>query len=426
MIDISLHSPAERGTLLVAALLSAILLGGSDSLAAKSRPTADQVVPQGAGQAARKAPEAAPPGSCVQCHLALIKQPVAHAAAEDCSACHVQEKGNAHRFKPAAEGEKLCTGCHEVRTPADKYVHGPVAVGDCVSCHNPHGAAKPGLLKTGTSELCESCHVEMTARLAEKRFTHAPVKTDCAGCHNPHASPYRFQLKAEGSALCLSCHKSTERLIAASPVKHDAVRTGRACQTCHEVHAAGVTPLLKGPSATLCLGCHDKEVPMPGAPLQNIKSWLAANPNLHGPIREQDCVGCHRPHESEHFRLLEQDYPAKFYSPFDAKNYELCFACHQPDLVRVEKTASLTGFRDGERNLHFVHVNQPEKGRTCRACHEVHSSQRPRHIRDTVPFGTWALPIKFEAVPDGGKCAPGCHVAYQYNRVKAATAAGVK
>jgi predicted CXXCH cytochrome family protein len=373
-------------------------------------------VARGAQATKPQAPATAAPGSCMSCHAALVKQAVPHDPVSECSTCHTQDKGNAHKFTPVAEGAALCTTCHEVAKATDKFVHGPVAVGDCVTCHNPHGSANKRLLRTPGAKLCEQCHEDMTAKLASKRFAHAPVKTDCVGCHNPHASPIRYQLKAQGSALCLSCHKDTAKLIETSPVKHDAVSQGQACLTCHEPHAADVRPQLRAGSMTLCLTCHDRPMDTAAGPIQDIKAWLTANPNLHGPIKQQDCVGCHKPHESEHFRLLKQDYPAKFYSPFDPKNYELCFTCHQPDLVRVERTTTLTGFRDGDRNLHFVHVNRTEKGRTCRACHEAHSSTEPKHLRKSVPFGSWSLPIKFQAAPDGGKCSPGCHVAFEYRR----------
>ena len=77
----------------------------------------------------------------------------------------------------------------------------------------------------------------------------------------------------------------------------------------------------------------------------------------------------------------------------------------------------LTQFRDGDRNLHYVHVNR-EKGRTCRACHEVHASKRPAHIREAVPYGSgnWMLEINFEQTPQGGSCTPACHVMRSYTR----------
>jgi hypothetical protein len=64
-------------------------------------------------------------------------------------------------------------------------------------------------------------------------------------------------------------------------------------------------------------------------------------------------------------------------------------------------------------------VNRERKGRTCRACHETHASNKAKHIRDSVPFGPggWELPIGYEKTATGGSCAPGCHSAYTYDRV---------
>jgi len=78
------------------------------------------------------------------------------------------------------------------------------------------------------------------------------------------------------------------------------------------------------------------------------------------------------------------------------------------------ETDEATGFRNGERNLHWVHVNKKTKGRTCRTCHEVHASKRPRLVAESVPFGKrgWRLPLNFEKTETGGSCQPGCHRAY--------------
>lgn len=368
------------------------------------------------GQPARTVPATAPAGSCKTCHAALTKNTVVHApAADDCTTCHAQQ-GTAHKFKSVADGADLCTTCHEVRKASDKFVHGPVATGDCVSCHDPHGSAAPKLVRAAGTDLCLMCHVDMKQSIAQHKQIHEPIRADCAACHDPHAAANKFQLKTAGNVLCFSCHTDVQKAIAAAPVKHDAVSSDRQCLACHDPHVADIGPQLRGTTMSLCLGCHDKELKGPSGPVQNIKGWLASNPDAHGPIKQQDCTGCHRPHESGHFKLLKQDYPAKFYSPFDPANYELCFTCHQQDLVRVERTTTLTGFRDGDRNLHFLHVNRPDKGRTCRACHEVHSSTKPKHIREKVPFGEWQLPIKYEASNSGGKCSPGCHVPYEYRR----------
>ena len=106
-----------------------------------------------------------------------------------------------------------------------------------------------------------------------------------------------------------------------------------------------------------------------------------------------------------------------FYAPFDLGIYDLCFQCHIKEMVTVKEGKGLTRFKNGDLNLHYVHVHQ-EKGRTCRACHEVHASTNPFHIRTSVPFGTggWSYEIKFEKTPTGGTCASGCHVPRSYNR----------
>ncbi len=76
-------------------------------------------------------------------------------------------------------------------------------------------------------------------------------------------------------------------------------------------------------------------------------------------------------------------------------------------------TESATDFRNGDTNLHFLHVNK-EKGRTCRACHDTHGSNRPKHVTEGVPFGSWEIPINFQETPKGGSCAPGCHAERDY------------
>jgi len=107
-----------------------------------------------------------------------------------------------------------------------------------------------------------------------------------------------------------------------------------------------------------------------------------------------------------------------FYMGFNVENYNLCFSCHDKAIVQDPETTKLTNFRNGEINLHFKHVNKPEKGRTCRACHETHASNHPKHIRESVPFGTWELPVNYQKTETGGSCAPGCHKLKKYDRLK--------
>ncbi|MEJ2108603.1 MAG: cytochrome c3 family protein, partial [Acidobacteriota bacterium] len=137
----------------------------------------------------------------------------------------------------------------------------------------------------------------------------------------------------------------------------------------------------------------------------------------HGPIQFRECSECHNPHGSPYFRLLTDMYPERLYAPFFESNYALCFRCHESTLAEEEQADSLTEFRDGERNLHFLHVNKTSMGRTCRLCHDAHAGSEPQYIPESVTFGNWDLPIKFTKTENGGSCEPGCHAAQSYDRL---------
>jgi predicted CXXCH cytochrome family protein len=163
--------------------------------------------------------------------------------------------------------------------------------------------------------------------------------------------------------------------------------------------------------------CHDK--PIETGKDEVLGAFTAEIENkdfLHGPVAENSCEGCHISHGSEHFRLLAKEYPPQFYAPFSKDNYELCFSCHPESMVLTKETSDLTGFRNGDLNLHFLHVNKERRGRTCRACHQTHASNLSRHIRESVPYGRWDLPIQFKKTETGGGCQPGCHLPFAYDR----------
>ncbi len=245
-------------------------------------------------------------------------------------------------------------------------MHGPIAVGVCAMCHNPHQSDFPKMLNAAGNAVCYICHTDKAETFKGKKFMHNPVKEQCTGCHNPHVSDY-------------------------------------------------VKQLVKQPVDT-CMMCHDKPLDTPGGRIINMKEYLARNREYHSPIQQNDCSACHNTHGSDNFRILRKYFPQAFYASFDPKNYELCFNCHEKTLVLDPKTTTLTGFRNGDQNLHFVHVNKEVKGRTCRACHDAHATNNPKHIRDAVPFGAWGLPVGFVKTEDGGSCLPGCHQKFEYRR----------
>lgn len=419
-------------------------------------------------------PEVANPGArtCAkECHKEIFDHKVMHGPTlTDCGGCHVQGSPDVHKFflvapkqelcakchtlphagsehTPVKEGrclechdphgtdrprmlvadpkKDLCTKCHQKDFGGQKFIHGPVAVGACVVCHKPHSSDQPKLLAAPIQTLCVTCHAEVGEKANEPGMhKHGALDLGCTRCHDPHASGHKFQLKDEAPNLCLQCHaEKFNQITANAKVVHGAITEAGGCSKCHEPHASKLPSLQRTTQPGECLSCHDKVLSTPdGQKLTNMAALLQQNPDHHGPIREGMCTACHSPHAGEHFRLLAEEYPPQFYAPFNIDSFKLCFKCHIPDLVLKPSGTGLTGFRNGDKNLHFLHVNQ-EKGRTCRACHEVHASKHPFHIRDAVPFGSsgWMLEINFEPTPEGGSCAPGCHQQRSYSRTGAVT-----
>jgi predicted CXXCH cytochrome family protein len=315
---------------------------------------------------------------------------------------------------PIKKAESCVTAkCHAQRLKENKYVHAPVATAACVLCHGDIAANPPyGLIRPG-QDLCLACHKDMKPVLNQARFVHKPVKDNCVGCHNPHsAAESKVLLREAQRTICITCHeKATPDLInrikSTARPPHKPVAEGK-CTDCHAAHISNFKKLVKeGPKEVdLCFSCH-KEM---GA---NVKKAEYK----HGPIRDGLCNTCHKPHTSSNLYRLKYYFIEKFYNPFDPKVYSLCFKCHKETVVLDKRTTSLTNFRNGDRNLHYLHVNR-EKGRTCLACHEVHAGSQERKIRMSTPFGEWNIPIKFAMTATGGSCAASCHVEKKYDRNK--------
>ena len=357
--------------------------------------------------------------TCFSCHDKFKLKKILHKPLQqgECIACH-SPHGSPNKFQLLANGAALCFKCHDKNLEKNRYVHGPVAVGGCILCHDPHSADYKFNLRAKGSELCFLCHTEKRKKFEEAKFQHKPVAENCANCHNPHSAPNKFMMKSDIPQLCFDCHKDKKKYLEEVPFKHDAVTKERTCLNCHDAHMSNIAKNLLLPPMDLCMSCHDKPIDQPdGSFLKNMKELLAENTDHHGPIKQKDCSGCHNPHGSENFRILRNAYPPTFYKPFKVENYGLCFSCHEKTVVLNPKTTKLTNFRNGNVNLHFKHVNKNEKGRTCRACHATHASNQEKHIRDTVTFGMFDLPLNFNKTETGGSCLPGCHQLKKYDRV---------
>jgi predicted CXXCH cytochrome family protein len=362
------------------------------------------------------------PEMCTFCHdLQIDEAMVVHEPLRtgDCTKCHDPHGGVDRKFLRAASASALCGQCHIDVAEGMAHVHGPVAAGACAACHEPHASTHPNLLQAEGPDLCNGCHVTTKKQLETLRVVHGPVASSCQTCHNAHASNHEMMLVEDPETLCLDCHERIRNMVETATEQHAAVTTERSCLNCHEPHASDYPRVLRSSMTELCFECHDREIEMPdGRKLGNIKKVIETGTSLHGPVAQDNCAACHEIHGGSRFRLLVKEYPPEFYAGFEEEKYALCFSCHDKEVFENPETTTLTDFRNGDLNLHYLHVNRKKKGRTCRACHETHASQKEKHIRETVPFGTggWLLPIRFEKTETGGSCAPGCHVKYAYDR----------
>jgi predicted CXXCH cytochrome family protein len=355
--------------------------------------------------------------SCVECHKQITSSKVLCMATKEqmCTLCHeIPAAGGLSRLTEASE--RLCLKCHTKDKFKGSFLHGPFAVGACVACHDPHGSNPSALVGANGQQMCLTCHTDMEARLKNAKFTHKAVVNNCTSCHDPHASDHRYELRGATPDLCAKCHENILRDYKMAAVKHAPVVETRGCLNCHDSHMGSDERLLVADGIDVCLKCHDGTIKIDKYELSHMGQLLAKNPEHHGPIQGKECSGCHKPHGSSYFRLLTNEYPKEFYTSFSESKYDLCFRCHDSTLVKEERTTTLTGFRDGDRNLHFVHVNKSPKGRTCRSCHETHASTLPKHIRVSVPFGKWNLPVGFTKTDNGGSCESGCHAVQKYER----------
>jgi predicted CXXCH cytochrome family protein len=346
-----------------------------------------------------------PPELCTAaCHDAFGTKSDVHAPVQSgmCTTCHDPHASNQPKLL-VQPMKALCTSCHDDKT-GFPHMHGPAGAGDCVACHNPHESDIKPLLVKKDDELCTGCHGDLQ-ELLKKPHVHPALQGGCISCHNPHGSQHPHFLAEEGAGVCFACHDDVGDKVTQAPVVHAAVKSAKGCASCHSPHASDNEKLLLLPEKETCLGCH--------------KTIIAANATtIHGPVKDGTCTKCHDPHGGPNAKLLVAGFPKDPYVPYTDTEFALCFTCHKRELLQYPDTSFATGFRDGERNLHFLHVNNKQKGRNCRLCHEMHASAGPKLIADTVPFGTWRLPLKFVKTETGGSCAPGCHKPQTYDRKK--------
>jgi predicted CXXCH cytochrome family protein len=402
-----------------------------------------------------------PSKTCVSstCHPDIVRHKYLHGPVQiwQCTVCHAPLPGTQHKFKLVETDAKLCLTCHKQVDITGEMLHDPVAKGKCLGCHDPHGSEEQfQVRKSPAAKLCNECHNKKP--VLTRKYAHQPVaRGECLSCHRPHGSKANKLLDASGSALCLQkchekmrpvigggkeqkvhlasedctrchrshdsdlpslltrspgelcldgCHKEIKENKESSEFKHDAMTKGLACVECHRAHDNKFGRLLRKPATDQCLTCHDK-----------LQSQVETAKFKHRPVADRSCSSCHMPHGSKYGKLLFADYASDTSSAYDPSKYTLCFSCHAEKVVSERYTDTNTDFRNGQLNLHYLHVNKEKGGQTCRACHAEHAGNQPKLIRDTMQFGNWKIPFQFKKSNTGGSCLAGCHGEYAYDRV---------
>lgn len=270
-------------------------------------------------------------------------------------------------------------------------------------------------INVSEGEKCSDCHGDLIG----KANVHAAAE-DCESCHQIKISEHKdnaqkgLALAEKMPDLCYTCHDEIKKKIESSLLVHQAVNDKKACSICHSSHSSAEKKLLVASEKELCLSCHNKEMDTKSGKIMNMQKLLKTSKVEHAALAD-GCVACHNPHASNNIRLLNKAFPNGQYATAKKDSFALCFECHESGLLESATTTSATGFRNGEKNLHFVHING-EKGRSCTICHNVHASTNEHLIQPQVVFGSWEFKMNYKSDDEGGSCLPACHGEKKYIR----------
>ncbi len=114
-------------------------------------------------------------------------------AEKRCFECHDLDSGS----KYGSDVGTLCYTCHQDYSDLPGFVHGPVSIGLCQGCHNPHSSKFANLLSRDGDDLCTFCHDTIDRDNPESH--KSPIDQACLACHSPHNSMNDVLLVAENS-----------------------------------------------------------------------------------------------------------------------------------------------------------------------------------------------------------------------------------
>jgi len=289
-----------------------------------------------------------------------------------CTACHSIHGNRSTTL--VAPAEKLCLTCHSDLTKSDHgQAHAPVAAGQCLLCHDPHGTPGAHGLRKDVSRSCEQCHKPDPAAHEGYQVSGS----NCVRCHDPHSfdgdraylrkvahppfaqgncklchtDPPSTQLRnASVAETCSACH-SQEKIVsggdpALSGLHAHAPAAAGLCTKCHEPHVSDAPDGLADTPEAVCSACH-----------RNVGTTARSTAHQHPPAAKGECLSCHAPHASVQRALLRKDQS------------DLCKTCHSDQTAHAHPIGP--------------EVKDPNTGDpvVCTSCHAVHGSEYSSILR---------------------------------------------
>jgi len=214
-----------------------------------------------------------------------------------CNRCHSSEGS----FQVAVDKD-VCRNCHKsyYDVPADDWIHGPLVVGPCSTCHVKisHQSLFPALLDKPENDVCFGCHDPAGTLALPFHVEARNGEKVCGACHDPHSAGNRLLL---ADSQTFARRKFKAHIVSAP---HNDWKQ----QDCKKCHAVGQSNVLLDPTQInkACLSCHEQKI---------IKDVPAEK--LHKAVAEGKCLSCHTPHRSSRPHLIK---------PVAEKN---CVPCHE-------------------------------------------------------------------------------------------------
>lgn len=219
-----------------------------------------------------------------------------------CTTCHNGNFVSANaRTKPAVHPvtSAQCDSCHTTSAwlPAG-YTHANAVPGQCATCHNGIRATGKPADHIPTTASCDACHfagttfstIAYSLDIVHQRMTGPMAAGNCSTCHNGAYIARGAQTKPAThiptTAQCDTCHRSTSSWATAAFDHSTAVppAAGR-CSACHNSSIALGKPTSHIPTSAQCDTCHSG--------FTSFRPGRMDHATTTGPIAQGNCATCH-------------------------------------------------------------------------------------------------------------------------------------